>query len=234
VCVCVCVSPLSSLLSPSFLSPFFFFSCLCPLSFQKNLQINIVFPGATKTVKDLQDELKSIDLDSNNKMCLIEFLLFNYKKTLTDLFTVRKTRKKSLRHVSCGVAIVCCVVCRLVYGFFLFFPVCVLLFVSCFLCPAFQVLFFSRPNPTQLLEKLDRAIEQYQKVSVVCCVGVVLLLFVTVISRCVLGVSGTRQQRRIELPSWKQSSTQCTSSLSRHHTYMHPYIYTTYSNAQAL
>jgi len=142
------VSPLSSLLSPSFLSPFFFFSCLCPLSFQKNLQINIVFPGATKTVKDLQDELKSIDLDSNNKMCLIEFLLFNYKKTLTDLFTVRKTRKKSLRHVSCGVAIVCCVVCRLVYGFFLFFSslcpaFCVLLFVSCF---SSVVFFQAKPN----------------------------------------------------------------------------------------
>lgn len=64
--------------------------------------------GATKTVKDLRDELKSIDLDSNNKMCLIEFLLFNYKKTLNDLFT-------------------------------------------------------AKPN-TALLEKLDRAIEQYQKV----------------------------------------------------------------------
>jgi len=43
--------------------------------------------GETKTVKDLRESLKVMDLDSNKKMAFIEFLLFKYKKSLKDLFT---------------------------------------------------------------------------------------------------------------------------------------------------
>eukprot|EP00056_Hartaetosiga_gracilis_P014125 m.239792 g.239792 ORF g.239792 m.239792 type:complete len:252 (+) comp14066_c0_seq1:141-896(+) len=42
--------------------------------------------GETLTVKELRDELKEIDLDSNNKVCFIEFCLFKYKFTLEQLF----------------------------------------------------------------------------------------------------------------------------------------------------
>lgn len=37
--------------------------------------------GETLTVKDMRDRLKDIDLDSNNHMAFIEYLLFKYKKT---------------------------------------------------------------------------------------------------------------------------------------------------------
>ena len=42
-----------------------------------------------KTVKDMRDELRSIDLDSNNRVAFIEFLLFTYKRTLTQMFTAK-------------------------------------------------------------------------------------------------------------------------------------------------
>jgi hypothetical protein len=45
--------------------------------------------GAAKTVKDMRDELKSIDLDSNNKVAFIEFLLFTYKRTTAQMFTAK-------------------------------------------------------------------------------------------------------------------------------------------------
>ena len=45
--------------------------------------------GLTKTVKDMRDELRSIDLDSNNKVAFIEFLLFTYKKTTKEMFTAK-------------------------------------------------------------------------------------------------------------------------------------------------
>jgi hypothetical protein len=43
--------------------------------------------GETKTVTDLREQLKAIDLDSNNRLAFIEYLLFKYNKTLKDLFT---------------------------------------------------------------------------------------------------------------------------------------------------
>ena len=43
----------------------------------------------TKTVREQRDELRAIDLDSNNKVAFIEFLLFTYKKTTTQLFTAK-------------------------------------------------------------------------------------------------------------------------------------------------
>jgi hypothetical protein len=45
--------------------------------------------GETKTVKDMREELKTIDLDFNKKVAFIEYLLFRYKKTLRDLFTAK-------------------------------------------------------------------------------------------------------------------------------------------------
>lgn len=45
--------------------------------------------GETKTVADLRDQLKLIDLDTNNKVAFIEYLLFKYKKTPKDLFTAK-------------------------------------------------------------------------------------------------------------------------------------------------
>eukprot|EP00049_Salpingoeca_infusionum_P017762 m.354248 g.354248 ORF g.354248 m.354248 type:complete len:255 (-) comp16964_c0_seq1:279-1043(-) len=45
--------------------------------------------GETLTVKELRDALKEIDLDSNNRVSLIEFLLYKYKFTLEQLFEER-------------------------------------------------------------------------------------------------------------------------------------------------
>jgi len=45
--------------------------------------------GETKTVKDMREELREIDLDSNGKVAFIEYLLFHYKKSLKDLFTAK-------------------------------------------------------------------------------------------------------------------------------------------------
>ena len=45
--------------------------------------------GLTKTVKDMRDELRAIDLDSNNRVAFIEFLMFTYKKTCVDLFSAK-------------------------------------------------------------------------------------------------------------------------------------------------
>jgi len=45
--------------------------------------------GETKTVKDMREQLQAIDIDSNNKVAFIEYLLFRYKKTLKDLFTAK-------------------------------------------------------------------------------------------------------------------------------------------------
>jgi len=40
--------------------------------------------GATKTVKQMRDELKEIDMDFNRRMAVIEYFLWNYRKTITD------------------------------------------------------------------------------------------------------------------------------------------------------
>jgi len=40
--------------------------------------------GETKTVKQMRDELKEIDMDFNKRMALVEYLLWRYKKTVTD------------------------------------------------------------------------------------------------------------------------------------------------------
>jgi len=40
--------------------------------------------GETKTIKDLRDELRDIDMDFNRRMALIEYLLFHYRKTISD------------------------------------------------------------------------------------------------------------------------------------------------------
>ncbi len=45
--------------------------------------------GLTKTVKDMRDDMKAIDLDSNNRVAFIEFLLFTYKKTTVQMFTAK-------------------------------------------------------------------------------------------------------------------------------------------------
>jgi len=40
--------------------------------------------GETKTIKQMRDELKEIDIDFNKRMALIEYLLFRYKKGISD------------------------------------------------------------------------------------------------------------------------------------------------------
>lgn len=45
--------------------------------------------GNAKTVKDMRDELRAIDLDSNNRVAFIEFLLFTYKRTTAQMFTAK-------------------------------------------------------------------------------------------------------------------------------------------------
>jgi len=40
--------------------------------------------GETKTIKDLRDELRDIDMDFNKRMALIEYLLYHYKYTISD------------------------------------------------------------------------------------------------------------------------------------------------------
>ena len=37
----------------------------------------------------MRDELRAIDLDSNNKVAFIEFLLFTYKRTTVQMFTAK-------------------------------------------------------------------------------------------------------------------------------------------------
>ena len=38
-------------------------------------------------MKDLRDTLKLIDIDANNRLAFIEYLLFKYNKTVQELFT---------------------------------------------------------------------------------------------------------------------------------------------------
>jgi len=40
--------------------------------------------GETKTVKQMRDELREIDMDFNKRMALIEYFLWSYKKTVSD------------------------------------------------------------------------------------------------------------------------------------------------------
>ena len=38
------------------------------------------------TIREMRDALREIDMDANGKICFIEYCLFKYKKTLTELF----------------------------------------------------------------------------------------------------------------------------------------------------
>jgi len=40
--------------------------------------------GETRSVRELRDELRAIDMDFNKRMAVIEFLLFKYSKTIQD------------------------------------------------------------------------------------------------------------------------------------------------------
>jgi len=40
--------------------------------------------GETKSVKDLRDELRDIDMDFNKRMAIIEYLLYRYRRTISD------------------------------------------------------------------------------------------------------------------------------------------------------
>lgn len=40
--------------------------------------------GETKTIKQMREEFKDIDMDFNKRMALLEYLLFRYRKTITD------------------------------------------------------------------------------------------------------------------------------------------------------
>lgn len=43
--------------------------------------------GETLTVREMRNALREIDIDSNGKVALIEYLLFKYNKTLEDMFS---------------------------------------------------------------------------------------------------------------------------------------------------
>lgn len=43
--------------------------------------------GETLRVVELRETLKSIDLDTNRRMALIEFLLFKYKQSIKELLS---------------------------------------------------------------------------------------------------------------------------------------------------
>lgn len=45
--------------------------------------------GEAKRVVEMREALKAIDLDSNNRVAFIEYLLFKYKKTPKELFTAK-------------------------------------------------------------------------------------------------------------------------------------------------
>jgi len=40
--------------------------------------------GETKTIKDLRDTFRDIDMDFNRRMAFVEYLLYRYNKTITD------------------------------------------------------------------------------------------------------------------------------------------------------
>jgi len=40
--------------------------------------------GETKTIRDLRDELRDIDMDFNKRMALVEYLLYRYRHTISD------------------------------------------------------------------------------------------------------------------------------------------------------
>jgi len=40
--------------------------------------------GETRTIKEMRDELREIDMDFNKRMALIEYLLFRYRYTISD------------------------------------------------------------------------------------------------------------------------------------------------------
>jgi len=44
--------------------------------------------GETKTVKQMRDELREIDMDFNKRMALIEYFLWSYKKTVSDFVSL--------------------------------------------------------------------------------------------------------------------------------------------------
>ena len=46
--------------------------------------------GEVHTAVELREKMKAIDLDSNNRLCFIEYALFRYEKTLEELFTARE------------------------------------------------------------------------------------------------------------------------------------------------
>jgi len=43
--------------------------------------------GETRTVKQMRDELREIDMDFNKRMALIEYFLWNYKKSVSDFLS---------------------------------------------------------------------------------------------------------------------------------------------------
>jgi len=53
--------------------------------------------GETKRVIELRESLRSIDLDSNKRMALIEYLLFSYKQTIKELLSRPQGDNEELR-----------------------------------------------------------------------------------------------------------------------------------------
>lgn len=45
--------------------------------------------GDARTVVELREALKVIDFDRNNRVCFLEYILFQYEKTVDDLFDAR-------------------------------------------------------------------------------------------------------------------------------------------------
>jgi len=54
--------------------------------------------GDTKTVKDLREELRAIDMDFNKRMALLEYLLYHYRRTIDDF--VRRPQGENTEEVA--------------------------------------------------------------------------------------------------------------------------------------
>lgn len=61
--------------------------------------------GETKTVKEVRDAMKEIDLDSNLKISFIELCLFRFKKTIAELFAPKTVDPRLLAELNEAIAL---------------------------------------------------------------------------------------------------------------------------------
>jgi len=68
--------------------------------FHKFLEDN----GQAKTILYVREQLRLIDLDFNKRISIIEYLLFEYKKTLQEMFAKRQVNTKALLAMDKAIA----------------------------------------------------------------------------------------------------------------------------------